>query len=195
MKRSLILAIAIVAMMPLVASAADFYVVDKTHSDVSFKVRHLVANTPGRFTDYSANIALEPSDLTKSTVEFTIQAASIDTDNADRDKHLRTEDFFWVEKHPTLTFKSEKIVKTGNDEFDVTGTLTMRGVSKRITVPVEFGGFMKDPWGNDKAGFTMDFKVNRKDFGINWNKALDQGGVVLGEDVKISLSLELNKKK
>lgn len=195
MKRSLILAAAAVALMPLIASASDVYVVDKAHSDVSFKVRHLVSNTAGRFSDYSANIALEPADLAKSTVEFTIQATSINTDNADRDKHLRTEDFFWVDQHPTLTFKSEKIVKTGADSFDVTGTLTMRGVSKQITVPVEFGGFTKDPWGNHKAGFSTDFKVNRKDFGINWNKALDQGGVVLGEEVKISLSLELNKKK
>ncbi len=195
MKRTLILAAAVIALMPVVASAADLYVVDKTHSDVSFKVRHLVANTPGRFTDYSANITIEPKDLAKSSVDFTIQAASIDTDNADRDKHLRTEDFFWVDQHPTLTFKSEKIVKKSADEFEVTGTLTMRGVSKKITVPVEFGGFLTDPWGNEKAGFTTAFTVNRKDYGINWNKALDQGGVVLGEDVKISLSLELNKKK
>lgn len=195
MKRSQILAIAALAVAPLFASAADTYVVDKSHSDVSFKVRHLVANTPGRFTDYGATVVLEPADLTKSTVDFTIQAASINTDNADRDKHLRTEDFFFVEKYPTLSFKSEKIVKKSANVFDVTGTLTMRGVAKKITVPVEFGGFMKDPWGNDKAGFTTEFTVNRKDFGINWNKALDQGGLVLGEDVKISLSLELNKKK
>lgn len=195
MKRSLILALAVVALTPLFATAADLYVVDKTHSEVSFRVRHLVANTPGKFNDYSANIALDPAELTKSTVDFTIQAASIDTANADRDKHLRGEDFFWVDQHPTLTFKSEKIVRKSKDEFEVTGTLTMRGVSKKITVPVEFGGFMKDPWGNEKAGFTTNFTVNRKDYGINWNKALDQGGVVLGEDVKISLSLELNKKK
>jgi polyisoprenoid-binding protein YceI len=195
MKRSLILAVAVVALLPLFASAADLYVVDKAHSEVSFRVRHLVANTPGKFNDYSATVTLEPSDLTKSSVDFTIQATSIDTANADRDKHLRTEDFFWVEKHPTLTFKSEKIVKKSGDEYEVTGTLTMRGVSKKITVPVEFGGFLKDPWGNEKAGFTTAFIVNRKEFGINWNKALDQGGLVLGEDVKISLSLELNKKK
>ncbi|MBI2215069.1 MAG: YceI family protein [Acidobacteria bacterium] len=181
--------------MPLFASAADVYFVDNDHSTVSFKVRHLVANVPGRFLDYSANLALEPADLTKSTVEFTVHAASINTDNADRDKHLRSEDFFFVEKYPTLSFKSEKIVKRSADTFDVTGTLTMRGVAKKITVPVEFGGYLKDPWGNEKAGFSTDFTVNRKDFGINWNKALDQGGLVLGEDVKISLSLELNKKK
>lgn len=195
MKRSQFLAIAALVVAPIFAAAADSYVVDKTHSDVSFRVRHLVANTPGRFTDYSANIALDPADLTKSTVEFTIQAASIDTDNENRDKHLVTEDFFFVEKYPTLSFKSEKIVKKSANLFDVTGTLTMRGVSKTITVPVEFSGFMKDPWGNDKAGFTTEFTVNRKDYGINWNKALDQGGFVLGEDVKITLSLELNKKK
>lgn len=195
MKRNLILAIAAIILMPAIASAADLYVVDKTHSEVSFRVRHLVANTPGKFNDYTANVAIEPSDLTKSTVDFTIQAASIDTANADRDKHLRTEDFFWVDQHPTLSFKSEKIVKKSKEEFEVTGTLTMRGVSKKITVPVELGGFMKDPWGNEKAGFTTSFTVNRKDYGINWNKALDQGGVVLGEEVKITLSLEMNRKK
>lgn len=195
MKRSIYIVAAVLALTPLFASASDLYVVDKTHSDVSFKVRHLVANTSGRFTDYSANIALEPSDLTKSSVDFTIQASSVNTADETRDKHLRTEDFFFVEKYPTLTFKSEKIVKKGAELYDVTGVLTMRGVSKTITVPVEFGGYTKDPWGNEKAGFGTDFTINRKDFGINWNKTLDQGGYVLSDDVKISLSLELNRKK
>ncbi|MFA6954908.1 MAG: YceI family protein [Thermoanaerobaculia bacterium] len=195
MKIKLALAAAAIALMPAIASAADLYVVDTAHSEVSFRVRHLVTNVPGRFTDFSGNINLEPKNLTKSTVDFTIQATSVDTDNADRDKHLRTEDFFFVEKYPTLTFKSEKIVKKGKDEYEVTGTLTMRGVSKRITVPVEFGGLSKDPWGNEKAGFSVEFKVDRKEFGINFNKTLDQGGVMLGDEVKIALNLELNKKK
>ena len=127
------------------------------------------------------------------TGDGTIDAASIDTDNADRDKHLRTPDFFDVANHPTITFASEKIRATGKDRYAVTGTLTMRGVAKKVTLPVSFLGMGKDPWGNERAGFTTSITLNRKDFGINWNKALDNGGVLLGDDVAVTVDLEAVK--
>jgi len=128
-------------------------------------------------------------------VEFTINATSIDTDNADRDKHLKSPDFFDVEKNPTISFKSTKVTPAGTNKYSVDGALTMRGVSKQVTLPVEFLGFGKDPWGNDRAGFAVETNLNRKDYGLLWNKALDQGGFVLGDDVKVVINLETIKKK
>lgn len=177
------------------ALSADTYTVDSTHSEVSFRIRHFVSQTPGKFSDYAATFELDPKNLESSKVDFVIQAASIDTDNDDRDKHLRSEDFFWVETHPTLSFRSSKIRNVGGDRFEVTGTMSIRGVEKVITVPVEFLGFIKDPWGGERAGFESTFTINRKDYGIEWNKALDAGGFVLGEEVKVTLNLELVKKK
>lgn len=177
------------------ALSADTYTVDNTHSEVSFRIRHFVSQTPGKFSDYAATFELDPKNLESSKVDFVIQAASIDTDNDDRDKHLRSEDFFWVETHPTLWFRSSKIRNVGGDRFEVTGTMSIRGVEKVITVPVEFLGFIKDPWGGERAGFESTFTINRKEYGIEWNKALDAGGVVLGEEVKVTLNLELIKKK
>lgn len=174
---------------------ADTYTVDASHSEVSFRVRHFVSQTPGKFSDYSATFELDPKNLESSRVEFVIQAKSIDTDNDDRDTHLRAEDFFWVEKYPTLSFRSTKIRNTGGDRFEVTGVMSIRGVEKTITVPVEFLGFIKDPWGGERAGFESSFTINRKDYGIEWNKALDSGGVILGDEVKVTLNLELMKKK
>ncbi|HSN56413.1 MAG TPA: YceI family protein, partial [Candidatus Sulfomarinibacteraceae bacterium] len=124
---------------------------------------------------------------------FTIQAASIDTRNADRDKHLRSADFFDVENHPLITFTSSKITRTGDNEFAVTGTLMMHGVSKTVTLPVTFLGEAKDPWGNTKAGFEIETTLDRKDYGIIWNKALDAGGLLLGDEVEVEISLQTTK--
>ena len=178
-----------------VAVHADVYTIDKGHSEVSFQVRHLVTQVRGNFNDYQGTINLDPANLEKSSVDFKIKADSIDTNVADRDKHLKGEDFFYVEKYPEITFKSKTIKKTGKDTYDVAGTLTMRGVAKEVTLPVTFLGMVKDPWGNEKAGFSTDLTLNRKDYGINWNAALDNGGVVLSDDVKISINLETQKKK
>jgi polyisoprenoid-binding protein YceI len=128
-----------------------------------------------------------------SSVTFKIDASSIDTDNADRDKHLRSPDFFDVADHPAITFTSEKVRATGKDRYAVTGTLTMHGVAKTITLPVSFLGAGKDPWGNVRSGFSTSVTLNRKDFGINWNKALDNGGLLLGEDVAVTIDLETVK--
>lgn len=198
MRRNLIAALALSALGTLAtlpAQAAEVYTIDPTHSEVSFQVRHLVTQVRGKFNDYQGTIALDPAKLENSQVEFRIKAASIDTALPDRDKHLRSEDFFFVEKYPEITFKSQQIKATGKDTYDVTGPLTLRGVTKTVTLPVTFLGKVRDPWGNDKAGFALETTINRKDYGIVWNAALDNGGVVLGDDVKIAINLETAQQK
>ena len=191
--RPLFVAAALLATSPLLAG--DTYAVDKGHSEAAFTIKHLVSKVSGRFNEFGGSITLDPAKPEQSSVEFTIKAASINTDNADRDKHLKSPDFFDVEKNPEITFKSSKVTPAGKDKFNVDGTLTMRGVSKQVTLPVEFQGFAKDPWGNEKAGFAVETTLNRKDYGIIWNKTLDQGGYLLGDDVKIVINLETAKKK
>lgn len=193
MKMTTFAAALLITAMPVLA--ADVHTVDKSHSEVSFQVRHLVTQVRGNFNDYEGTINLDPANLEKSSVDFRIKAASIDTNNADRDKHLRTEEFFFVEKYPEITFQSKSIKKAGKDTYNVTGTLTMRGVAKEVTLPVTWLGAVKDPRGNEKAGFATELTLNRKDYGINWNAALDNGGFVLGDDVKVSINLETQKKK
>lgn len=198
MNRNLFAALALSALVglpALPAQAAEVYTIDPTHSEVSFQVRHLVTQVRGKFNDYQGTIELDPAKLENSKVELRIKAASIDTDLEDRDKHLRAEDFFFVEKYPEITFKSQKIQATGKDTYNVLGALTIRGVTKSVTLPVTFLGKVRDPWGNDKAGFALETTINRKDYGINWNAALDNGGVVLGDDVKIAINLETQQQK
>ena len=192
-RRPAFLAAAVLAASPVLA--ADIYNVDKGHSEALFTVKHLMSRVTGRFNEFTGTINLDPANPAASSVEFTINATSIDTDNADRDKHLKSPDFFDVEKSPTITFKSTKVTPAGTNKYSVDGALTMRGVSKQVTLPVEFLGFGKDPWGNDRAGFAVETNLNRKDYGLLWNKALDQGGFVLGDDVKVVINLETIKKK
>ena len=179
-----------------VFAAPQTYVIDRAHSEADFSVRHMMSRVSGKFDDFTGSVSLDRANPASSSVEFTIKTASINTGNADRDKHLRTPDFFDAEKNPEIHFKSTAIApsKTKN-VYDVTGDLTMRGVTKRVTLPVEFLGFQKDPWGNERAGFEVDTKLNRKDYGINWNKALDNGGFLLADDVAISINLETLPKK
>ena len=183
----------LLAATPLVA--ADTWTVDAAHSEANFKVRHLMSNVSGSFNDFSANLTTDAKNPAASSIDFTIQAASVDTDNENRDKHLRSADWFEVEKFPTISFKSTKIEPAGKDRFNVTGNLTMHGVTKAVTLPVTFLGYGKDPWGNDRAGFEAETTLDRKDWELRWNKALDNGGVLLGDEVKISLSLEFVKAK
>jgi polyisoprenoid-binding protein YceI len=181
------------AALPLFA--ADAFNIDKAHSSAEFKIRHMVGNVTGKFNDFAGVVNIDKANPAASSVEFTIQASSIDTGNANRDQDLRSANFFEVEKFPTITFKSEKIAAKGKDSYDVTGDLTMHGVTKKVTLPVEFLGFVKDPWGNDRGGFEISTTLNRKDFNLVWNKALDQGGMLLGDDVKVNVNLEVVKKK
>jgi polyisoprenoid-binding protein YceI len=175
------------------AFAAETFVIDKGHSEVGFQIRHMVTKVRGRFNEFEGKIVADRAKPEASSVELTIQATSIDTANANRDKDLRGADFFDVEKYPTITFKSTRITPKGKDVYDVTGTLTMRGVSKEITLPVNFLGFMKNMRGVDAAGFETAVTLNRKDFGITWNRALDAGGVLLGDEVYVSINLETRK--
>jgi polyisoprenoid-binding protein YceI len=195
MTRKLFAAAALAAFVTIPAFAADVYNVDPSHSEVSFQIRHMVSQVRGRFNDFKGTVNLDPANLAKSSVEFRVKAASIDTANADRDKHLRAADFFDAEKYPEIVFKSTSIKSTGKDAYAVTGDFTMRGVTKKITLPVTFLGSANDPWGNVRAGFETGTTLNRKDYGMNWNTALDNGGVILGDDVKIAINLEATKAK
>jgi polyisoprenoid-binding protein YceI len=191
--RFAVLAAALVVASP--ALAADTYQFDKSHTTVGFQVRHIVTNVGGKFQDFSGTIMVDRVKPESSSVEFTIQAASINTNDPKRDEHLKSPDFFDVANQPTITFKSTSVKPTGKDTYEVTGNLTMRGVTKAITLPVAFLGEGKDPWGNEKMGFELSTTLNRKDYGINWNKTLDQGGLLVGDDVKIQISVEANKVK
>lgn len=172
------------------AAAARTFAIDKTHSDVTFQVRHLITKVRGRFADFSGTIQFDAERPAAATAQFVIQAASIDTATPDRDAHLRSDDFFAVETFPTITFESSGITARGGDAFEVAGTLTMRGVSRPITIAATYLGGAVDPWGNQKIAFEGETTVNRKDFGLNWNAALETGGFLVGDDVKISLSIQ-----
>lgn len=177
-------------------SQAETYTVDKAHSEVLFSVRHMgVSRVTGRFNDFAGTITGDPAKPETSSVEFTIKATSIDTNDAGRDKHLRSADFFDVEKHPEITFKGSKITAKGQNKYDVAGTLTMHGVSKEVTLPVTMAGPVKDPRGNEKVGFETTLPLNRKDYGITWNRALDAGGVVVSDEVQVTVNLEAAKAK
>lgn len=187
------LTVAALALLTALPAAADTFTVDKNHSDATFKIRHMVSNVTGRFDNFSGTIDLNKADMEKSSVAFDIDATSINTGNADRDKHLRSADFFDVEKFPNITFQSTKIKKTGENTFDVTGNFTMHGVAKEITLPVTFLGETKGPRGGTVAGFETSTKLDRKAYGIVWNRALDAGGAILGDEVTITINLETNK--
>lgn len=194
MRKTLFLLLLAAAAAP--ALAAETYVIDASHSVVGFSVRHLmVANTKGTFSDVKGTVVADPDDLAKSGVEVTIGVASIDTDNADRDKHLLSADFFDVEKFPTITFRSSKVEKKG-DGYVATGTLTIKGVSKEIALPFTVAGPITDPWGNVRYGLEFEkVKINRKDFGLTWSKLTETGGLVVGNEVTIELGVELVKQK
>ena len=177
------------------AFAADTYQFDKAHTTVGFQIRHIFTMLGGRFQDFSGTIKVDRAKPETSAVEFTIQAASILTNDAKRDEHLKSHDFFDVAKHPTITFKSTSVKANGKDSFLVTGDLTMRGVTKPVTLPVTLLGEGKDPMGNEKMGLETAVTLNRKDFGLVWNKALETGGMLVGDEVKVQISVEANKVK
>ena len=191
--RIAVLAAAVAVASP--ALAAETYSFDKAHTTVGFQVRHIFTMVGGKFQDFSGTIKVDRAKPENSSVEFTIQAASINTNEPKRDEHLRTPDFFDVASYPTITFKSTSVKPSANNVYEVTGSLTMRGVTKVITLPVTFLGEGKDPWGNEKMGFETATTLDRKDYGINWNKALDQGGVLVGDEVKVEIAIEANKVK
>ncbi len=161
---------------------------DPAHSEITFKVKHMmISNIKGNFTDFTAEIDAEDDTFANAKTTATIQTQSISTNNTDRDNHLKSAEFFNAEANPTITFESSAL----NNE--VTGTLTLNGVTKPVVLDVEFGGINVDPWGNTKAGFSFEGKINRKDFGLNWNAALEAGGVMVSEEVKIAGELQFVK--
>jgi polyisoprenoid-binding protein YceI len=172
------------------ATPVRTFAIDKTHSEVTFQVRHLVTKVRGRFTDFSGTVQFDEARPELSSIDFSINAASIDTGTPDRDAHLRGDDFFAADTHATITFKSSKVVKRSAEQFEIEGTLTIRGIAKQLTLPIAYLGTATDPWGNVRAGFEGETTINRKDFGLNWNAALEAGGFLVGDDVKISVSLE-----
>ena len=192
MKTPLALALTLAA---TAAFSQDTYTIDRAHTEVGFRVRHFVSKVAGRFDDFSGTITVVPGKPAASSVEFAIKSSSINTANAGRDTHLKSADFFDVEKFPEITFKSSKIVPMDADTFNVTGNFTMHGVTREITIPVDFGGTVTDARGTEKAGFSLATKLNRKDYGIVWNQTLDQGGLMLGEEVEVTINIEANKKK
>lgn len=178
-----------------VVFAGEKYVLDATHSEAGFAVKHLViSKTKGEFKDISGTFDVDESDITKSSADITIQVASVDTDDEKRDGHLKSADFFDAEKFPTITFKSTKIAKT-EQGYSMTGNLTIKDVTKEITFPFSLNGFVIDPWGNRRFGAEGTLTINRQDFNVKWNKALDGGGLVVGNEVEISLAIEGIKAK
>lgn len=169
--------------------------IDPVHSEIAFKVKHLmISNVKGTFQEFDATVYTTGDDFSTSEIEFSMKPASIHTGNPDRDAHLKSPDFFDIEKFELITFKSNSLKsldEVGN--YELTGTMTIKGIARELKLDVEFGGIMKDPWGNSKAGFTLNGKINRKDWNLTWNAALEAGGVLVGEEVEISCEVQLLK--
>lgn len=168
------------------------WTVDTAHSEIGFSVKHMmISKVKGSFTSYEAIVEANEEDLQGALIDFKIDVASINTNNTDRDNHLRSADFFDAEQFPYITFKANDIVKK-DGEYELTGDLTMKGVTRPATFEVEYGGKGTNPWGVEVVAFNVEGKVNRKNFGLTWNQALETGGVMVGEDIKITLELEGN---
>jgi polyisoprenoid-binding protein YceI len=191
---TLLLACLVLA-VPVFTHAATWQI-DPDHSSFQFKIRHLtVSNVKGDFGKAKGTVTTDDQDITKLTVEVTIDAASINTGHAKRDEHLRGPDFFNVTQYPTITFVSKKVIKANGNRLKVIGNLTIHGMTKEITVDVEGPTpDVKDPWGNFRRGATATVNINRRDFGLKWNKVLDSGGLVVGEEVNIYVEVELVRK-
>lgn len=195
MKSKLILML--VALMALAGTvlAGDAYNFDLAHSNVGFTVRHmLISNVPGKFTEFTGTIVYDEQDVTKSSVNVTIKAASINTNNDNRDKHLRSADFFDVENHPEITFASKAIQKT-DDGYVAVGDLSIRGVTKEVRLPFEILGTVTDTRGNQRIGAEGTLTINRQDFNVSWSKSLDNGGLVVSDEVKINIAVEAIKQE
>lgn len=166
---------------------------DPSHSEIAFKVKHLmITNIKGVFKDFSGSVSTSGGDFITADIEFSLNPASVDTGASDRDNHLKSADFFNVEKYGRLSFSGIKAEKTSDEKsYILYGDLNIRDVTKQIKLNVEFEGVMKDPWGNEKAGYTLTGKINRKEWGLNWNAALESGGVLVSDEVNISCDVQL----
>lgn len=168
--------------------------IDPTHSSIGFKVKHMMfTNISGKFNTYEANVVTEADDFSSAQITFTADVASIDTQNEDRDNHLRSADFFDADQFPKLTFKSSSFSKKADGTYELSGDLTIKGETKFVTLPAEFSGLMTDPWGNTKAALIINGSINRKDWGLVWNAALETGGVLVGDKVQFDIEVQLVK--
>ena len=182
--------------METVTKTLTKWALDLAHSEVGFKVKHMmITNVTGSFGEFTVDVQTEGNDFATAKIKFAADIASINTGNADRDNHLKSADFFNASEYPQLIFDSKSFEKKGEDQYVLVGNLTVRGTTRLVTFAVEFGGIGKDPWGNEKAGFTLSGKINRTDFGLNWNAALETGGVLVSEEVKLNAEIQLIKQK
>ncbi|MBK3494562.1 YceI family protein [Viridibacillus sp. YIM B01967] len=169
------------------------YNVDQAHSNLGFQVKHMmISKVKGNFGSFTADIDANPEDLTGASIKFEIEVLSINSNNEDRDNHLKSADFFDVEQFPKITFEATKIISIDGGEYEITGDFTIKDVTKSVTFEAEYGGKGTNPWGQEVVAFEAEAKINRKEFGLTWNTALETGGVLVGEDIKIKIELEAN---
>lgn len=174
--------------------ATTKWVLDPTHSELGFKIRHMmITNVSGNFSGYSVEMQTEGEDLTTARIKVKIDMSTINTNNLQRDEHLRNSDFFEVTSHPEAVFESERVERIDDEQYLLHGNLSLKGVTRPVKLQLEYGGLTKDPWGHQRGGFIITGKVNRTDFGVNFNAALETGGVVLGEEVKVHAEIQLLK--
>lgn len=170
------------------------FTIDPAHSYFGFVARHaMITKVRGSFKEFAGGITIDGADLSRSSANVTIQSASVDTGSADRDGHLRSNDFFAMEEHPQITFVTTHVAQTSDTEVELTGDLTVRGVTRPVTIPFEFGGLATDPMGNVRAGFEGAVTINRKDFGLTWNAALETGGLLVGDKVRLEIEISAIK--
>lgn len=178
----------------MTAPSITKWTIDKTHSEIQFKVKHLViATVTGQFNEFDASLETAGEDLSGAMAEFTAKVAGISTNNADRDNHLKSADFFDAANHPEIRFKSVRFEKKSEDSFTMTGDLTIRGTTKEVSLTVEAGGSVVDPWGQTRTGFEITGKINRFDYGLQWNVATEAGGLVVGPEVRLVMNIEMVK--
>jgi polyisoprenoid-binding protein YceI len=176
-------------------AATTAYDIDKDHSSIGFSVKHMLSNVKGNFTDFSGTIVMDDKDATKNKVSVVIKTVSVDTRNSKRDEHLKSPDFFDVAKFSDMSYDSTKVTKKGKDKFVVEGKLKLHGVEKIVKLDATFLGTAKDPWGGTRASFSATGKINRKDFGLTWNKVLETGSLLVGEDINIEFEVEATQAK
>ena len=170
------------------------WAIDPTHTEIGFKVKHMMfTNVSGKISEYEAVVETDGDEFSNSNISFLGDVNSITTGNADRDTHLLSPDFFDAAQFPTMSFKATSLSKVDGSDYELAGDLTLHGVTNAVKLPVEYGGLMKDPWGNIKAAFNINGKINRKDWGLTWNAALDAGGVLVSDEVRINAEIQLVK--
>ncbi|PKG47555.1 MULTISPECIES: YceI family protein [unclassified Planococcus (in: firmicutes)] len=169
------------------------WTVDQAHSEIGFSVKHMmISKVKGSFASYEAQVEADENNLENALIDFKIDVTSIDTNNEDRDNHLRSADFFDAEQHPHITFNATDIRKKDDDEYELEGDLTIKGITRPAKFEAEYGGKATNPWGVEVVAYNVNGKINRKDFGLTWNQALETGGVLVGEDIKLNLEIQAN---